>query len=110
MTDKDIKLELAKAALKGGRSVNQAADFYRWITGDGKEGRDLSSIDVSTIIPYLDKVGISFINRCKENKIYTIQDLVNIGSGGFKELKHIGPTTYKHVADALREQFGVENW
>ena len=50
------------------------------------------------------------MNRCRENNIETIADLVNIGSGGFKELKHIGPTTYKHVSDALEKHFGVTNW
>lgn len=110
MTNKEIKMELEKAALMGGQSVSSAAEFYRWVTGDGKAGKDLSEIPVDAIIPYLDKVGISFARRCSEYNINTIQDLVKIGSGGFKELQHVGPTTYKHVADALKKHFGVEDW
>lgn len=110
MTETDIKLELAKAALMGGQSLSRAAEFYRWVIGESMAGRDLTEIPVATIIPYLDKVGVSFINRCKEHNIETIADLVNIGSGGFKELRHVGPTTYKHVADALQKYFGVEDW
>ncbi len=110
MNEIDIKLELAKAALIGGQSLNRAAELYRWVVGGGMAEKDLTEIPVATIIPYLDKVGVSFINRCKENNIETIADLVNIGSGGFKELKHIGPTTCKHVADALEKHFCVTDW
>ena len=36
MNEIDIKLELKKAALIGGQSLNRAAELYRWVVGGGE--------------------------------------------------------------------------
>lgn len=110
LTKLEIKLELSKVAIMSGTPLEKVATFYRWVIGDEKGEKSLSEIPVGAIIPYLDKVGVSFSNRCRECDIKTIQDLVNIGSGGFREIRNIGPTTQKMVADALEKYFGVTNW
>lgn len=111
MTDKEVRLELAKAALIGGASMERMKNMYVWVTGDSTQSSmDFDSIKVTELEQYLGMSAIRFSNRCRENGIYTIGQLVRIGSKSFRALRLVGSGLAEKVASVLAEKYGVTEW
>lgn len=109
MTDKDVRLELAKAALKSGSSIESAKLWYTWVCGDAKDS-NLDAIKVSELEQYLGMSSVRFRNRCMENDIHTVGQLVRVGSGGFRSMRLVGGGMVDKLRKILSEKYGVEEW
>lgn len=112
MTDKEIRLELAKAAIMSGSSIETAKMMYSWVC-DGtkrKEEIDLDSIKVGELEQYLGMSAVRFRNRCMENEIHTVGQLVRIGSNSFRALRLVGSGLVDKLRDVLFVNYGVEGW
>ncbi len=110
MTDKEIRLELAKAALMGGASIERIKQMHKWVTEEAKSAVDLDDVKVTDMEQYLGMSAIRFSNRCRENEIYTIGQLVRVGSKSFRALRLVGGGLCEKITAALREHYGVEEW
>ena len=85
MTGQEIKLELSKIALANGLSVESAKAFYNWIEEDYVPPKDKQTPFDDTPIEELaerTRMKNSIIRRCRENRIFTIGDLIRCG--GYK--------------------------
>lgn len=112
MTDKEIRVELAKAAIMSGSSIETAKMMYSWVC-DGtkrKEEIDLDSIKVGELEQYLGMSAVRFRNRCMENDIHTVGQLVRIGSNGFRALRLVGGGLVGKLGEVLAEKYGVSTW
>lgn len=113
MTEKEIRLELAKAALIGGASFERMKKMLSWVNGETKNEReeiDLDSIKVSELEQYLGMSAVRFRNRCMENDIHTVGQLVRIGSGGFRALRLVGSGLVSKLRVALSDKYNVSDW
>lgn len=112
MTDKEIRLELAKAAIMSGSSIETAKMMYSWVC-DGtklKEEIDLDSIKVGEIEQYLGMSAVRFRNRCMENDIHSVGQLVRIGARNFRALKLVGGGLVTKVKTILSEHYNIDDW
>ena len=112
MTDKEIRVELAKAAIMSGSSIETVKMMYSWVCGvtNTKEEIDLDSIKVGEIEQYLGMSAVRFRNRCMENDIHTVGQLVRIGSNGFRALRLVGGGLVGKLGEVLAEKYGVSSW
>ena len=113
MTDKEIRMELAKAALIGGASMERTKEMLSWVKGETKEECveiNLDSIKVCELEQYLGMSAVRFRNRCMENDIHTVGQLVRIGSNGFRALRLVGGGLVDKLREVLSERYGVEGW
>ena len=115
MTDREIKLELSKAALAGGMEIETAKAFYDWITEEPahKLPEDKSNIRYETPIEELahkTKMEGTIIKRCKDNGINTIGDLIRCGAHKFRTFHNVGGSTITKIDAALEEHYGISDW
>ena len=112
MAEKDIhiRLELAKAALVGGASMARMNDMYEWVVGRESPKVDLDNVKVTDMEQYLGMSSVRFRNRCMENDIHTVGQLVRVGSGGFRALRLVGSGLVDKLRVVLSEKYGVEGW
>lgn len=110
MTDKEIRLELAKAALIGGASEERMNEMFKWVVGSDKPILDIDSISVSDMEQYLGMSSVRFRNRCMENDIHTVGQLVRIGSRKFRALRLVGSSLVMKIEDVLTKEYGVKEW
>lgn len=112
MTERDIRLELAKAALIGGASVERTEEMLSWVIGEVKRSSDidLDRIKVSELEQYLGMSSVRFRNRCMENDIHTVGQLVRIGSRDFRSLRLVGAGLVNKLRLVMREKYGVLEW
>lgn len=112
MTDKEVRLELAKAALMGGASMERTKELLLWVNGDRTKDAepDLDAVKVTEMEQYLGMSAVRFRNRCMENEIHTVGQLVRIGSVGFRALRLVGGGLVKKIGEVLAEVYGVSNW
>lgn len=112
MTDKEIRLELAKAALMGGASMERMKEMLAWVSGETKASSsiDIDMVKVSELEQYLGMSAVRFRNRCMENDIHTVGQLVRIGSNGFRALRLVGSGLVDKLKEVLSANYGVEGW
>ena len=111
MTDKEMKLELAKAALIGGASLDRVKEMLEFVSGDVDKGSTaLDGVKVSELEQYLGMSSVRFRNRCMENGIHTVGQLVRVGSGGFRSLRLVGGGLVEKLRIILSEKYGVNEW
>ena len=112
MTDKEIRLEIAKAVIMSGSSIETAKNMYSWVCGvtNTKEEIDLDSIKVSELEQYLGMSAVRFRNRCMENDIHTVGQLVRIGSRGFRTLRLVGGGLVNKLREVLSDMYNVSDW
>lgn len=110
MTDKETRLELAKAAIMSGSSISTVKMMYNWVCGDAKPETDLESIKVSELEQYLGMSAVRFRNRCMENDIHTVGQLARVGSRNFRALRLVGGGLCDKVGHVLKEHYGIEDW
>ena len=113
MTEKEIRLEMAKAALIGGASMERMKEVTAWVIGEerkGVGGEDLDTVKVTELEQYLGMSSVRFRNRCMENEIHTVGELVRVGSRGFRALRLVGGGLVNKLSEVLAEKYGVEKW
>lgn len=114
MTEKEIKLELAKAALSGGASIEAARAYYEWVseTPDLEAADDQAQWDSTPIeqLAYKTSAEGAIIKRCHENGIKTIGDLIRCGAHKFRTFRLVGGGTISKIDEALEAYFGFSNW
>ena len=105
-------MELAKAALIGGASVERTEEMLSWVIGEVKRSSDidLDRIKVSELEQYLGMSSVRFRNRCMENDIHTVGQLVRIGSRDFRSLRLVGAGLVNKLRLVMREKYGVLEW
>lgn len=110
MTDKEIRLELAKAAIMSGSSIETVKMMYNWVCGEVKNTIDLDGIKVSELEQYLGMSAVRFRNRCMENDIHTVGQLVRIGSNSFRALRLVGGGLVSKLRVVLSDKYNVSDW
>lgn len=124
MTNKEIKLELAKAAMVNGYSVKEAQEYYDWITEssvkelkEGQEGTEYDDVPASTIVNHVRKnhgriggYAARLEKVLKSNNIETVGDIIRLGETGFKNLYSVGGGMVWRVDEALEELYGINYW
>ena len=131
MTNREIKFELAKAALTGNKALDAGVTLevlYKWIIEEPeveveesnfdveKPNTDYNKTSIREIIKYIskDRNGIGYTSRLIDafgsNNINTIGDLLRLGRRGFSSIKGIGNGCVTHVDDALEGLYGIVNW
>lgn len=114
MSDKEIKCQLAKAALENGVGLNEVKEFYAWVMegpDDSLDEEDDSYKSVSICEFAQDtKCQKTITNRCSEHNIKTVGELIKLGSSKFRQFPHVGYTTVRKISEELNKQFGVKRW
>lgn len=129
MTNKEIKLELAKVALTTCRHMTSEVlteslkNLYEWIVEEpevdvDKPKTDYDKTSVREIIKHLVKNGSygdqryasSLVNVFNDNGINTIGDILRMGRRGFMQIKGVGKESFTRVDDALEELYGIKDW
>lgn len=121
MTDKEIKLELAKAALKYGKSLQTCKGFYDWINEESdvvveKPNDDFRNDPISEITKFIDRngrsggYGVRIGNTFLNNNITTVGELLNVGRRDVSYLYQIGRGALTRIDDALEELYGITYW
>ena len=109
-TEKEIKLELAKVAISADSSIETAKRFYDWIIDEKKDTKPYEDIPISDLESVLDRYAVMFRNRCKENDIKTVGDILSMGRGSFRALHLVGDKLTRHVSEALADKYGITAW
>ena len=112
MTDKEIRLELAKAALIGGASRERTEEMLSWVIGEARRSGevDLDKVKVSELEQYLGMSSVRFRNRCMENDIHTVGQLIRIGGRNFRSLRLVGDGLVSKLRSVLQDNYGVSEW
>lgn len=111
MTEKEIRLEIAKAVIMSGSSIETAKMMYNWVCGSTASTEiDLDSVKVSELEQYLGMSAVRFRNRCMENDIHTVGQLVRIGGNRFRAMRLVGGGLVDKLREVLFENYGVERW
>lgn len=123
MTNREIKLELAKAALGSeSHNIETVKHFYKWVmeedikeTNTLESGYDDKPIgEVLTQIAnnsYYDHKYVVRLERVfKKSDIRTVGDLLKYGRSGFSKLLNVGKGSLTRIDDALEELYGLKSW
>ena len=125
MTNKEIKLELAKVALArcsytDVNSFNEAIrNLYNWIVEESeKPDVDYNKVSVREIIRYLIKndrysdkrYASSLINVFNDNGINTVGDILRLDRREFLRIKGVGKGSVARIDDTLEELYGIKDW
>lgn len=114
MTDREIRLELAKVALASGTNIETTKTFYDWVVAapelevvDKRTQWDNTSIEE---LAYKTRIKGTIIQRCRENGISTVGDLIRCGAHKFGTSKNVGKGTIQKIDDALEQYYGISEW
>ena len=126
MTNKEIKLELAKVALArcsytDVNAFNEAIrNLYNWIVEEESEKPDVDydKVSVREIIKYLTnndrysdkRYASSLVNVFNNNGINTVGDILRLDRKEFMRIKGVGKGSVTRIDDALVELYGIKDW
>ena len=125
MTNREIKFELAKAALTGNKALDAGVTLevlYRWIIEDSEvdvdNQKDYDKVSVREIIKYLTnndrysdkRYASSLINVFNDNGINTIGDILRLDRREFLRIKGVGKGSVTRIDNALEELYGIKDW
>jgi DNA-directed RNA polymerase alpha subunit len=125
MTNREIKFELAKAALTGNKALDAGVTLevlYRWIIEDSEvdvdNQKDYDKVSVREIIRYLvnndrysdKRYASSLINVFNDNGINTVGDILRLDRREFMRIKGVGKGSVTRIDDALEELYGIKDW
>jgi DNA-directed RNA polymerase alpha subunit len=129
MTNREIKFELAKAALTSCRHMTSESlteslkNLYDWIIEEpevdvDKPKTDYDNISVREIIKHLfnndrysdKRYATSLVKVFSVNGINTIGDVLRMGRQAFMKIKGVGKGSIIRVDDALEELYGIKDW
>ena len=132
MTDKEIRLQLALAAIASNKDLSVIERFYAWVT-NCKENESKSrtseenslktdlNVSVDTLCEEVDRLARKD-NRTKttygrhisyqlgRKGIYTINDLLKYGRKEVSDLYGIGKLTLSFIDEALDNLYGIKSW
>lgn len=127
MTNKEIKLELAKVALERCNFMTSESfteslkNLYDWIVEESddevevKQENQFDSVDIKEVLNSIRRRG-GFGNIATllgtvfdRNKINTVGDLIRVGRLEFSQYRLVGKRSVRAVDDAL-EKLGVTAW
>ena len=129
MTDKEIKLELAKAALRN-NAFRDAAELnegiknlYDWIAEEPEVEEEtvyknsFDSIDIKEVLNIVRKnkfcssgIATMLEGIFDSNNINTVGDLVRIGRRDFSKYRLVGKKSIRAIDDELEELYGITCW
>lgn len=126
MTNKEIKLELAKSLLANPNFLSTdetLRNLFSWITesdetNTAKESEtDYSAKPINEILSYMATtykycgwVCGSLETVLHNNNICTVGDLLEIGRLNFKHYKRVGKKSIRGIDEALDELYGIKSW
>ena len=125
MTNREIKFELAKAALTGNKALDAGVTLevlYRWIIEDSEvdvdNQKDYDKVSVREIIRYLvnndrysdKRYASSLVNVFNNNGINTVGDILRLDRKEFMRIKGVGKGSVTRIDDALVELYGIKDW
>ena len=132
MTDKEIRLQLALAAIASNKDLSDIERFYAWVTNcKENENESLTSevnslkkdfnVSVDALCEEVDCLARKD-NRTKTTYgrmisyqlgykgIYTVNDLLKAGRKKVSDLHGIGALTLSYIDEALNNLYGIESW
>lgn len=115
MTNREVKIEIAKAALGNGLNIETAKAFYDWVIEEPERElpEDRSTRWDNTPIEELAHKTLivgTVTKRCKDNGINTVGDLIRCGGIKFSTFKNVGGCTIQKIDDALDRYYHVSEW
>ena len=128
MTNREIKLELAKAAFASTRHMTSETlsqsikNLYEWILEEEEADVDVKKTDydktpVAEVIKYVETndlghcgYGIRIQNILHANNITTVGDLLREGRINFLRFRDVGRGSITRIDDALYELYGIKGW
>ena len=120
MTDREIRLEIAKIAMSQGMSVDHANGFYEWIVKEPEKvivNEEVDDMPIGEIIRFIANGRWKCHGYCvrlerifRENGINTVGDLLRIGRKDFLMIKDVGKGSSTRIDDALEELYGITSW
>lgn len=127
MTNKEIKLELAKVALErcnfttSGTLTEALRNLYDWVVEEpeveveNNQDNQFDSVDIEEVLKIIRRQ--NFYHNVKvietifrRENINTVGDLLRIGKKDITCYEHIGSKTCREISDALEELFGITAW
>ena len=128
MTNKEIKLELAKVALERcsnfttiGTLTEALRNLYDWVVEEPEvevetnQENQFDSIDIKEVVSIVRKsrgctnIATMLNSIFSENNINTVGDLTRVGRLEFSHYRHVGLVTVSQIDNAL-EKLGVTTW
>ena len=132
MTDKEIRLQLALAAIASNKDLSDVERFYDWVT-NCKENENESrtseenslktdfNVSVDTLCNEVDYLarkdnrtkttyGSNISYQLGLKGVYTINDLLKYGRKEVSDLRGIGKLTLSYIDEALNNLYGIESW
>ena len=128
MTNKEIKLELAKVALTKCNFITSESltesvkNLYEWVVEDPEveeetiEKNSFDSVDIKEVLYLVRKnerfgsgIGTMLETVCNINNINTVGDLIRIGRRDFSRYRLVGKKSIEAIDDALYE-LGATAW
>lgn len=130
MTNKEIKLELAKAALSSMNGVDSATlsesvkNLYDWIQeteedellpDESTEGNDVRAKPIHEIVNYIDKnwrngYGSHLYKVFSGSNINNVGELLKIGRRNFMRYRNVGRGSISRIDEALLELYNIQSW
>ena len=120
MTDREIRLEIAKIAMSQGMSVDHANGFYEWIVKEPEKvivNEEVDDNPIGEIIRFIANgrlrghgYSVRLERIFRDNGIRTVGDLLRIGKTGFLKIKDVGKGSSTRIDDALEELYGITEW
>lgn len=132
MTDKEIRLQLALAAIASNKELSDIERFYAWVTNcKENEKESLTSeenslkkdfnVSVDALCEEVDSLARKD-NRTKTTYgskvgyqlglkgIYTVNDLLKAGRKEVGKRRGIGCVTLSYIDEALNNLYGIKSW
>ena len=132
MTDKEIRLQLALAAIASNKDLSDIERFYAWVTNcKENENKSLTSevnslktdfnVSVDALCEEVDCLarkdnrtkttyGSTISYQLGRKGIYTINDLLEYGRKEVGKRRGIGLVTLSYIDEALNNLYGIESW
>ena len=132
MTNKEIKLELAKAAITGNKALDAGVTLevlYRWIIEEPEVDVEQTEKDdknpsieydnkpIGEVISCISKsgrMGSTYATKLADifhnNEINTVGDLLRIGCRYFSKYRNVGKGSISRIYDALEQLYGINDW
>ena len=116
MTNKEIKLELAKAALCNS-DLTAVKEFYEWVIADEEsesETQENTERPISTLIDAIalnhERYATTLTKVFAWNNIDSVEKLLAIGKRNFRKYRLVGGGSIYCIDEALEKLYGITEW
>jgi len=111
MDKQEIKLELAKAAIQSGSSIEVVKEFYEWVLSNKDEVdarlKECDNIPIERFASYFNRNGNAII-RFRSIGLNSVGDLVRFGEDELMRVRLVGGKFITELKDLLEEHYGKE--